>query len=165
VSADLRRAFGRLPPGKYTLRVSAGALSGPAAFEVIDTSLEEAKKAWKGPEGIELRVKAPGVGVLVNRRKTAIGLWAYGGEQKGKPLDAMATAQQWTGRAFEAFAGGFCGTGLEEVTIAPGAEREIALPSMPDGILRLSVPCFLRNGDQTTPVEAVTEPFLVDTFK
>ncbi|HEX5135367.1 MAG TPA: hypothetical protein VFY93_00210 [Planctomycetota bacterium] len=165
VSGDLRHAFGRLPPGKYTLRVSGGGTSEPASFEVLDTSLEEAKKAWKGPEGVEFRVKAPGVGVLVNRRKTPIGLWAYGGDRKDQPLDAMATAQQWTGRAFEAFAGGFCGTGLEEVTVAPGGEREIALPALPDGILRLFVPCFERRGEKAVQIEALTEPFLVDTFK
>jgi hypothetical protein len=166
VSGDLRHAFGRLAPGRYALRVSLGpAVSAPAAFEVIDTSVEEARKSWTAPEGIELRVKEPGVGVLVNRRKTAIGLWAYG-DRKDRPLDAMATAQQWTGRAWTRFAGGFCGTGLVEITIEPGGEREVALPAEPpDGILRHSVPCFEKKGEAVESIEAVSEPFLVDNFK
>jgi len=166
VKGDLRHAFGRLLPGKYTLRVSLGAqVSKPAAFEVIDTSLEEAKKAWKSADGIELRVKAPGVGVIVNRRKTRIRLWAYGGDRKDRPLDALVTVQQWTGHAWQEPAGGFCGTGLGEVTIEPGGEREIALPPLPDGILRVAVACFERKGDKTSTIEVFTEPFLVDTFK
>jgi hypothetical protein len=166
VSGDLRLAFGRLAPGRYALRVAlGGALSAAAAFEVVDTSVEEARKSWKAPEGVEFRVKAPGVGVLANRRKVAIGTWAYGGDRKDRPLEAMVIAQQWTGRAWTAFGGGFCGTGLEDVAIPPGGEREIALPAMPDGILRLSVSCFERKGEGMEPIEAVTEPFLVDTFK
>ncbi|MCK6459238.1 MAG: hypothetical protein L6Q95_05010 [Planctomycetes bacterium] len=165
VTGDLRRAFGRLAPGRYALRVSLGGVSSdPAAFEVIDTSLEEARKAWKAPEGIEFRVKAPGVGVLLNRRKTAIALWAYG-DRKDEPLSALVTAQQWTGREWTRFPGGFCGTGLREIAIAPGGEREVALPELPDGIVRLAVSCFERKGDGAEATEAVTEPFLVDTFK
>jgi len=168
VSCDLRLAFGRLAPGRYTLRAVFGDIaSEPAAFEVSDTSVEEAKKNWAAPEGIEFRVadKDGGkVGILVNRRKTPLALLAYAGAQ-GAPLQALVTAQQWTGRAWTGFVGGFCGTGLEEVTIAPGAEREIALPSFPDGILRLAVSCHERAGEETKAIEAVTEPFLVDTFK
>jgi hypothetical protein len=165
-TGDLRRAFGRLAPGRYALRVSlGGVVSAAAEFEVIDTSVEEARKAWTAPEGIEFRVKAPGVGVLTNRRKEPIGVWAYGGDRKDRPLDAMVTAQQWTGRAWQRFGGGFCGTGLEEVTLAPGAEREVSLPAMPDGILRLSVSCFERKGDKVSAIEAVSEPMLVDTFE
>jgi hypothetical protein len=145
--------------------VSLGGVASPAAaFEVIDTSLDEARKAWKAPEGIEFRVKAPGVGVLVNRRKTAIGLLAYG-DRKDEPLQALVTAQQWTGREWTRFPGGFCGTGLSEITIAAGGEREVALPEPPDGIVRLSVSCFERKGEAAEAIEAVTEPFLVDTFK
>jgi hypothetical protein len=166
VGGDLRHAFGRLAPGRYSVRVSlGGTTSAPAAFEVVDTSVEEARKAWEAPAGIEFRVKAPGVGVLVNRRKVAIGIWAYGGDRKDRPLDAMVTPQQWTGRAWTRFAGGFCGTGLEEVTIAPGGEREVALPAPPDGILRMSVSCFERKGEKVEAIEAVTEPLLVDEFK
>jgi hypothetical protein len=162
VSGDLRCAFGRLAPGSYALRVAIGEnVSEPAAFEVVDTSVEEARKNWTAPEGIEFRVK-DGKGVLVNRRKTPIALLAYGGQA---PLNALVMAQQWTGRAWTASRGGYCGTGLEEVTIAPGAEREIALPSFPDGILRLSLSCYERKGDRNEAIEAVTEPFLVDTFK
>lgn len=159
-SGDLRLAFGRLEPGSYTLRVALGGLvSEPAAFEVIDTSVEEARKNWTAPEGIEFLVK-DGKGVLVNRRKTEIVLQAYG-DRKDAPLDALVTAQQWTGRAWTRFPGGFCGTGLVPLRIAPGEQREIALPVAPDGILRFAVPC--SSGEE--PIEAVTEPFLVDTFK
>lgn len=165
VSGDLRHAFGRLAPGRYALRVSIGQqVSPPAAFEVIDTTVEDARKASKAPEGIEFRVKEPFKGVVVNRRKVPIGIWAYGGDRKDRPLDAMVTAQQWTGREWARAGGGFCGTGLEEVMIAPGAEREVALPAPPDGIQRLSVSCFEREGEKVSAVEALTEPFLVDTF-
>jgi hypothetical protein len=155
LGGDLRHAFGRLPPGRYKLRV---ANSEPAAFEVIDTSVEEARKNWTAPEGVEFRV-ADGVGVLVNRRKTPIAVYAYGVRQ---PLDALVTAQQWTGRAWGRFPGGFCGTGLQEVTIPAGGQRELALPALPDGILRLAVSC--HDAERKTPIEAVTEPFLVDMF-
>lgn len=158
LSGDLRRAFGRLPPGRYTLRVGT---SLPAAFEVIDTTIEEARKNWSAPEGIELRIEK-GVGVLVNRRKTAIALLAYGDRT---PLDGLVTVQQWTGRAWTRTPGGFCGTGLSEVTIPAGARREIALPVLPDGIVRVSLPCFERKGDAAEAIEAVSEPLLVDTFE
>ncbi len=168
VSGDLRRAFGRLAPGRYALRGVFGDLvSEPAAFEVIDTSVEEATKNWVAPEGVEFRVAdkdGARVGVLANKRKTPLALLAYRGAA-GAPLQALVTAQQWTGRAWTGWVGGFCGTGLEEVTLAPGAEREIALPPFPDGILRLAVSCHERKGEETEPIEASTEPFLVDTFK
>jgi hypothetical protein len=159
-SGDLRLAFGRLEPGSYTLCAALeGLVSEAAEFEVIDTSVEEARKHWTAPEGIEFRIK-DGKGVLVNLRKTSIRLLAYG-DRKDAPLDTLATAQQWTGRAWTRFPGGFCGTGLVEVTIAPGEQREIALPVFPDGILRFAVPC--SSGEEA--IEAVSEPFLVDDFK
>ena len=164
VTGDLRRAFGRLAPGRYTFRAAiAESVSEPATFEVVDTSVEEARKNWTAPEGIEFRVK-DGKGVLVNRRKTPLQLLAYAG-QKDAPLNALVTAQQWTGRAWTGFLGGFCGTGLQEVTIQPGEQREIALPPFPDGILRLAVSCYERKGEGQEAIEAVSEPFLVDTFK
>jgi hypothetical protein len=158
VSGDLRRAFGRLPPGRYTLRVGAAA----AAFEILETSVEEARKNWTAPEGIDLLAK-DGKAILVNRRKTPISLYAYG-DRADQPLDALTTAQQWTGRAWTRSPGGFCGTGLEEVVIPAGGRREIALLPLPDGILRLSVPCFERKGEEAVAIEALSEPFLVDTF-
>jgi hypothetical protein len=157
VAGDLRRAFGRLPPGRYTLRAGD---SEAAAFEVIDTSVEEARKNWKAPEGIELRV-ADGALVLVNRRKTPIVVPSYGDRD---PLDTLATPQQWNGRAWTRFVGGFCGTGLVDVTIPAGGQRSLALPPLPDGILQVSVSCSERKGDAAEWFEAVTEPFLVDTF-
>ena len=165
VSGDLRHAFGRLGPGRYTLRVAAhGVVTEPAAFEVIDTSVEEARKDAAAIEGIEFRVKGK-VGILRNRRKTPFAVLAYG-DRKGEPLHAMVVVDQWAGprRGWTGPRGLFCGTGLEEVTIAPGEEREIALPDFPDGILRLSVSCCEGEGDAKKPLDAVTEPFLVDTF-
>ncbi len=162
VGGDLRLAFGRLAPGRYTFRAAMGGIvSDAAAFEVLDTSLEEARKNWSAPEGVEFRVK-DGKGFLVNRRKTPILLLAYGA---GTPLEALVTAQQWTGRAWTGSPGGFCGTGLQEVTVDPGGEREISLPPFPDGILRIAVSCYERKGDGTEAIEAVSEPILVDTFK
>lgn len=163
VSGDVRHAFGRLQPGRYTLRATlGGVVSAPTAFEVVDTSLEDAKKAWNAPEGIEFRVKEEGVGILANHRKQPIQLWSYGDLE---PLQALVMVQQWTGRGWTASPGGYCGTGLVEVTIAPGAEKRVALPPIPDGIVRVAVSCSQGNGDKTVPIEAVTEPFLVDTFK
>jgi hypothetical protein len=159
---DLRRAFGRLPPGRYSLRAAHGEnVSAPAAFEVLDTSIEEARKNSAGVEGIEFQV-AGGVGVLVNRRARPLALLAYG---KKTPLDALVTAQQWTGRAWTRSPGLFCGTGLEEVVVAPGERREIALPPLPDGILRLAVSCVDRSPEGPVSVEALSDPILVDTFK
>jgi hypothetical protein len=162
VTGDLRLAFGRLAPGRYTLRAAIGdRVSEPAPFEIVDTSAEEAKKNSVAPEGVDLRVK-DGKALLVNRRKTPIFLLAYGDRE---PLDALAMAQQWTGRAWTGPQGLFCGTGLSEVKIVPGEEREVTLPPLPDGILRIGVSCYERKGDGTEAIEAVSEPFLVDTFK
>jgi len=162
VGGDLRLGFGRLAPGRYTLRAALkGVVSEPAAFEIVDTSVEEAKKNSVAPEGVELRMK-DGKAILVNRKKTPIFLLAYGDR---KPLDALAMPQQWTGRAWTGPGGLFCGTGLSEVQIAPGEEREVTLPPLPDGILRIGVSCYERKGDANEAIEAVSEPFLVDTFK
>jgi len=178
LTGDLREAFGKLPPGTYTVRLVHSAAyktdapgfqpapipSEPLAFEVLKTTLDAARKQCPATPGIAFRAVEKGkgrVGLLTNHGEKPLKLWAYGDQGPGRPLQALVTTEVWNGRAWTGQAGGWCGTGLEEFTIAPGETREIALSPFADGILRFQLSC--REGKKDLTV--CSEPILVDTWK
>jgi len=177
LTGDLREAFGKLPPGAYTVRLvhsaayktdaagfhAAPVPSEPLAFEIVKTTLEDARKQCPATPGIAFRAVEKGkgrVGLLTNHGEKPLTLWAYAGAP-GQPLQALVATEVWNGRAWTGQAGGWCGTGLEEFVIAPGETREIALSPYADGILRFQLSC--RDGKKDLTV--CSEPILVDTFK
>lgn len=168
VITDLREVFGPLPPGRYVFRLELAAegyrverpgfkpapiRSGPVRLEVVATTLEDARKANRKAAGIDFKVQAKGktrVGVLTNRRTRSLVFWAYKGAP-GRPLSALVTLQSWTGRGWTGNAGGFCGTGLEPVTLAPGKSALLELPTHGKGIHRFVFDC----AEQNTPKKRI----------
>lgn len=168
VITDLREVFGPLSPGRYVVQIELAAegyrverpgfkalpiRSSPVKLEVFATTLEDARKANKKAVGVDLKVQAKGkerVGILTNRRARTLVFWAYKGAP-GRPLSAMVTLQSWTGRGWSGNAGGFCGTGLEQVTLAPGKSVELELPSHGKGIHRFVFDC----AEQNTPKKRI----------
>jgi len=157
VALDLRRAFGRLEPGKYTFRlIDTHFKCEPVRFEVVATTLDDARKSGGGPGAVRLEVRE-GKGTLVNGSKAPIRLLAYG---ENTPLSCLTGAEQWTGRKWYGGIGGYCGTGLQEVVIPAGESRAIELPPTDDGIVRYVLD--VRTGEESLRV--VSEPVLVDTL-
>lgn len=167
ITVDLRDAYGELAPGWYRLKIVHAAkgyttdhkgfrpaeiASRTVRFEVVKTSLEAARKNSPPTPGfrftVEKRKDGKGyVGVLANRTKAAVTVWAYGGVP-GRPLNATPLAEYWTGRGWDREGGGFCGTGLERVTIAAGGRREISLPMYRGGIVRFALSVFEGKKEQ-----------------
>ncbi len=158
VSLDLRRAFGRLEPGVYSFRIVDAAFPcEPVKFEVLATTIEDARKNGGGPGEVRLEVR-DGKGLLVNGSKGAIRLLAYGDRT---PLSALVGTEQWTGRKWFGGIGGYCGTGLEEIEIAAGERCEVELPPSDDGIVRYVL--SVRQGEAS--LQVASAPVLVDTLR
>ncbi len=145
---DLRRLFGRLPAGRYQLRV------GPAraAFAVTDTTLAAAERANPGIAGLDLVVeplvivdkawRRPETAHLHNHTADPVSFRAYTwGHDPKTPLMPIITWERWhpaLGWSSPAGQFGWCGTGLGEQTTAPGASEwlHVMHTSLTDGIYR-----------------------------
>jgi len=176
VRADLRRVFGPLEPGRYTVRVVHAAKGyrtdikgfAPAevsstthAFEIIETSLEEARKNSPGSKDVAMRVVEGKDGARIVRvtslAKTPLNFFAYTVDGR-EPLSSLVLAQNWTGRSWAGGQGGFCGTGLAPVVLAPGQTRDLQAPQMHEGIVRLMLDFTDAAGK---PLRVQSEPFLL----
>ena len=179
-STDLRRLFGRLKPGRYTLRLvlpgSAYKIKGvqnasdiPSAdvsFVVIKTTLADARQATKKAGDVKIEVipnkgKAPTLCRVTNTGNRTISVSAYVGP-KDQPLTCISFVhEKWTGRGFiQTSMGGWCGTGLGEVQIKPGESRQLAIISHTEGIGRFKL-SYSANGKSRT---AYSDAVLIDTF-
>ncbi len=179
-SADLRRLFGRLKPGRYTVRlVLAGSAykikgvqnardvpSADVTFHVVKTTLADARQATKKAGDVRIEVipnkgKAPTLCNVTNTGNRPISISAYVGP-KDQPLTCISFVhEKWTGRGFiQTSMGGWCGTGLGEVQIKPGESRQLAIISHTEGIGRFAL-SYSANGKSHT---AYSDAVLIDTF-
>ncbi len=167
---DLRAVFGKLPAGKYVLRVRGpgGVASEVAAFEIVEARIEDARKAGKEEGSVELRVEAEAgadgrIGVVTNRGRETMVFWGYANEEKVvEPVNSIARSERWHPvRGWRAEPFGLCGTGLRSVELAPGATLRILLMPAEDGIVRWVLELRPKGQESEQPVCAVSAPILV----
>ena len=151
-SLDLRKVFGKLPAGRYSLQVvMPGAPSSETVtFEIVEASFEDAVKAHEPAEGLEFTVKE-GRGVLTNRRKEAIRFLAYGtggdGTKFVEPLPTLLHWERWHPKlGWIAVPMGYCGTGLGTFVLEPGKSCELELVPTDCGIFRYVLHCQADSG-------------------
>jgi hypothetical protein len=180
VGCDLRRAFGPMPPGKYTVQIVHAAsgyrtdvpgfqpkeiVAKPFRLTVVKTTLQEAQKKNDGTKGLELRVetvKDRKVAVLTNRRNRPVTFQVYGPDRKQVPAQSLLMAEQWNGTKWQVAVLGFCGTGLQSFVLKPGESRELHLPHYTrEGIVRLRMSCAEGTGKHAKALVATSDAFLV----
>jgi hypothetical protein len=166
---DLRRLFGKLPAGRYQLRV------GPAHadFAIADTTLADAERASGRPAGLDLIVDPPRqveknlwrleTATLVNRSGAPVTYAAYIDNNPSHPLMTTMTWERWHPAHGWQSPGpmGWCGTGLGQQTTAAGARQRLhLLGGFSDGIYRYVLTVDQGGRKLRIPSQAV----LVDNF-
>ena len=180
-STDLRRLFGRLAPGRYTVRLvlpgTAYKIKGvqsardvPSAdvtFDVVKTTLAAARRAGQKTSDVKIELianqgKAPTFCKVTNTGNRTIGITAYVFGPKDQPLTCISFMhEKWTGRKFiQLWSGGWCGTGLGDVRIKPGESRKLEIISLTEGIGRFKL-TYTASGKSRT---AYSDAVLIDTF-
>jgi hypothetical protein len=158
-SFDLRAVFPSIAAGRHRLRAEfgKGLRSETVPFGIAETTLAEAEKSAKPVEGVAFAV-ADGRGTVTNRRRSAVRLPAYV-PPAATPLSVPFQFDRWhPARGWIPIPIGWCGTGLGEARIEPGASLEVDLAATARrGILRMRL--TLRDGDER--FEICSNPVLV----
>ena len=155
---DLTDVFGALQPGAYALEVvhaskgyrtdakgfaPAEIAAGKVAFEIIETSLDDARQKNPASKDVALRLvklkDGTTVARMTNLGKGPLTFFAYTQEDEREPLSSLLVTESWTGRRWTGAVVGFCGTGLVRVTLHPGQTRDLMAPVLPAGIVRLTL--------------------------
>lgn len=187
---DLRRVFGRLPAGAYSLQVVYPAAayrvegagkwprrdlaSAKIAFRVTATSLADAEAANPADSELAMVLDPPSTidgkwkryeqAVLRNVGRRPVTFRAYVRGDPAEPLLATLEWERWSPTAGWVSPGslGWCGTGLGEFTLAAGAsERLHVSPPSADGIYRFVLRVDVAaGGSRTVPLQA----FVVDNL-